>query len=165
MKFKEMLEAVNDIENMDMAKKFVKNVEKEFKKHFPNGWFDGEVSRMIGDWTISLEFGIGNYTNGIKVNDDMNHSVIIAQPDFVRIRDFASDDFYFNIVHSGLKVKPDPDSYLAFKRIKTKLTQVKKGGSLAKFEKKMKSWFPKLKKLVKEHQDNFHTPLDKKHKV
>ena len=156
MKFKDMLESIEP-ENIDMAKDFVKNVEKEFKKHFPNGGIESKID----DMTINIEFGID--PTFVELDDNsVFHRIIIGVESYLN-KDFGTDTLYFNTYQGYIYINPSSGGG-GVELIKTKLSNVKKG-SLSKFEKKMKSWFPKLKKLVKEHQDNLTKPIDKKYKV
>jgi len=65
-------------------------------------------------------------------------------------------DLEFSVLSSGISINPPTGSYLAMGKVKTKLTNVKKGGTLEKFDKKLKVWFPKLRKLFDDNKDNIY---------
>lgn len=136
------------------ADKFLDYVEEEFRKNFPNGYYEAKAYNGLGSPTINVRFGIGYASNGIKENDNMYHSFMIHTS---RDAEDFSGELEFSSLQGGINTQPDPDTHYAMARVKTKLTNVKKNGSLAKFEKKMKAFFPKLKKLMQDNQDNLYS--------
>ena len=152
--------------NRELADKFIANIEKYFKKEFPNGTFKGGLKNSIGTDHIGFSFVLGN-PKVTSQNDPMFHNVIIQWGDgfgkqLKTIEEGA--DLEFNVLQSGININPEPGSFYAMGRIKTKLTNVKKGGSLEQFDKKMKDWFPKLRKLFEEHKENIYQ-VDKIDKI
>lgn len=132
--------------------KFLNDVMGEFKKSFPNGNFIGKISKGLGE-TITLTFGIGYASNGIGMNDNMYHSIMI-HPDS-KTEDFTGDKLELSSLQGGINIQPPKGSHLAMGRVKTKFAN-SKGKTLAKHGEYIKKWFPKLLKLMQDNQDNLY---------
>jgi hypothetical protein len=92
-------------------------------------------------------------------NDPMYHSVIIQWGSNFGQQPKTLEELpalEFNVLSSGIAINPPKGSFMARGRVKTGLTNVKKNGSLDKFDKKMKTWFPKLRKILDENKDNLY---------
>ena len=153
--FKELISESNNIspEDVQTAQDFFDSLEKMFKKEFPNGFFRAQVANRFGSISMSIRFGLGHFPNNIEENDPMLHRIMIH----CNVSEGLADASNMEMSSGGrLYIKPEEGSYLAMQPVKTKLTDVKKGGTLAKFEKKMKSWFPKLRKIFEENKENIH---------
>ena len=170
MKFKEMLEAVEltlsqkypnkrtmnrEATNYDMAVKFNKMLEKEFKKHFPNG----EIVTGIGQYPGSSCIHIRIASTPSKNYDSMSHgfSITTNWEDL----DFGVDNLTFHVDGGSILQLEN------YKTIKTGMMKydLNKKMSLVKAGKIFKAWFPKLKKLAQKHQDNYIYPIKDKYKV
>jgi len=129
------------------AEGMMKDIEKSFKKQFPKGWSIIHQGGGISKDTISIVIGlIGNKSdlpNGILENDPMFHSWLLFQ---------HPKGYTAEILQAGISINPPEDSYLAMGRIKTKWR--KTTGDEAKMVKTLDAFFKKLKKLVKDNEDN-----------
>jgi len=144
---------------------FIKQVEKDFHSHFPNGYIN--INYGTGGLTehISGTFGmIGNLkdnTHGIAGNDKMKHGFIMFPVNKERTL------WSFKVSGSScIYIKPAPDSYNAMDRIKTKLGNNSKI-TLDKAEVKFRKFFKKLSDLMKENKQNIFgvEDIDKKYLV
>lgn len=145
-------------DNKFLADKFIANVSSYFKKSFPNGTSSGGLRNTIGADHITFDFVLANPKVSIH-NDPMHISFLIQWGSGFGEQPLTLEqgaELEFNVSSSSISVNPPEGSHLAMGRVKTKLTNVKKGGSLEKFDKKMKAWVPKLRKLFEEHKDNIY---------
>ena len=154
-------EYINESE-WKVADDFINRVEKLFKKDFPNGYFQGYAKKGLGDPHIVIRFGlIENLTdvsNTIRENDPMYHTVMMHSNG-----DFEGSNIELNPLQGGLYTNPEEGSYMAMKSVKTKMRKGK--GNLAKHEKMFKTFFPRLKGIVKDNKDNIYgyEKIDKKY--
>jgi len=148
--------------NKELAEKFVANVESYFKKEFPNGWFNGGLRNGLGADHIVFSFGMNKEVKVTPHNDPMYHSVIIQWGDgFGNQSKTLEQGAELTLsANGGIHTNPAEGSFMAMDRVKTKLTNVKKGGSLDKFDKKFKTFMPKLRKLFDEHKHNLYRVED-----
>ena len=152
--FKELLnEGKISDEDQKVAENFFESLEKMFKKEFPNGHFRAQVANNFGGISMSIRFGLGHFPNNIEENDPMLHRIMIHTNVSERLSEASNMEMDPN---GRLYINPEKGSYLAMQPVKTKLTAVKKGGSLVKFEKKMKSWFPNLRKIFEDNKENIY---------
>ena len=157
MKFKDMLESV-DMKNKDSMNNFFKNVKKAFLKKFPNATFLSGYYKDKNGYVINFNFTLKKHLTNSS-SDNIFHMFSF----FVKGDDFNSESMVFDSgENNGIKIK-DENGELEI--INTKFKNVEKNTSLNKMEKKLKSWFPKLKKLAQKHQDNYFYPVDEKYKV
>jgi len=137
-------------------------MEKDFHKHFPNGFFNVKLKTNLTT-AISGTFGMigdikdNNY--GYHGNDPMKHGFIMFPLD----KDMTIWSFK---VSGGSKVyiNPAEDSYNAMDSIKTKMGNNSKI-TLAKCNIKMAKFFKKLSDIMKENKDNIFgaDKIDKKY--
>ena len=143
-------------DNLEAGNKFLNNIENMFRKQFPNGYFSGNVSKGFAGLSISFRFGLGYQLNNIIENDPLLHKVLI----FVNNDDITTAD-NMEMRFSGLMyVKPLPNTHYAMSTIKTGTSDMKKGASIEKIEKRFKGWFPKLRNIFDENKGNL-LDLDK----
>ena len=142
MGFKEYLNETD--ENIE---KFMKEVELNFKKHFPNGLIKIRHSTNLSE-AIICKFGmigeVKDNVNGYYENDKMQHSFIMHKR--------ADDTWQFKASSSKIYIKPQEGSYNAMDSIKTKMGNNSKI-TLDKASIKMSKFFKKLSSLMQENID------------
>ena len=154
-KFKDYISEGNVISDEDkkVSQDFFDSLEKMFRKEFPKGFFRARVDNRFGSASMAIRFGLGHFPNNIEENDPILHRIMIHLNTSENFKE--ADNIEFN--PSGvIYVNPDEGSYLAMQSVKTKLTAIKKKGTLDKIEKKMKSWFPRLRKIFDENKENLY---------
>ena len=139
--FKELSESSED---------FCENLDKEFKKYFPNGFFyckkQNSLSGDIYKWSFGMIGNQKDLPNGIRQNDPMWHSGLI----FID----KNGDLELNPSSTGIMLNPAEGSRMAMDKIKTKMRKTK--GSHEKIEKYLKNFFKKLHGLMKDNKDNIY---------
>ncbi len=129
---------------------FNKSVQDNYKKIFKNGWIQSQTRDSLGEEHIVIKFGLtplSAVSHGIIENDPMYHTLFIHGN-----KDFSKSEL--EAVQSGLMTKPEKGSYLAMKRVKTKLRKTK--GDLSKLDKTLNTFFSRLGVLVKDQKQNIH---------
>jgi hypothetical protein len=155
IKFSDYVNEANGLtpEDEKIAEGFFSNLEDMFKKEFPNGFFRAQVSNSFGSISMAIRFGLGHFPNNIEENDPMLHRIMIH----CNVKEGLAEAENMELSPNGrLYIKPEEGSYLAMQPVKTKLTAVKKGGNIPKFEKKMKTWFPRLRKVFEENKEDIY---------
>lgn len=142
---------------------FIKSVENNFYKHFPNGIIKLTHKLGLGNtYHISATFGmIGNIKDnngGYHDNDNMRHAFIMFQS--------AEDVWSFKTSLGAIYLNPSEGSYNAMDSIRTKMGNNTKI-TLAKADKKLEKFFKKLVGLMKDNVDNIYgvDKIDKKYLV
>lgn len=145
-------------DNKLLADKFIDNVSGYFKKSFPNGTTSGGLRNTIGSDHIVFDFVLANPKVTIH-NDPVHISFLIQWGSGFGEQPLSLEEgaeLQFNVSSSSISINPPKGSHLAMGRVKTPLTNVKKNGSLEKFDKKLKTYVPKLRKLFDENKDNLY---------
>jgi hypothetical protein len=149
--FKELFEGTEN---------FCKNLENEYKKYFPKGYFKCVKTTSLSSDIYKYQFGMvgdeKDVASGIRQNDPMWHSGLI----FIN-----KDNLELSPSQGGIAINPPEGSYLAMQKVKTKMRKTK--GDHAKIEKYLKNFFKKLHGILKENQDNLYDSTGKldKYKV
>jgi hypothetical protein len=139
------------------------SVEKNFYKHFPNGFIVLKYRTNLKPH-IRGTFGmIGDpkdQVNKIVQNDKMYHSFVMF------LKDVDAGIWSFEASQSHIYVKPAEGSYNAMDSIKTKMGNNSKI-TLEKADKKLEKFFKKLSDMMKENIDNIAgvEEIDKKYLV
>lgn len=158
-KFRDLLE-MNEASDMSIED-FMKSVESNFHKHFPNGFINMKHGNNLTE-SISGSFGmIGNIKDnngGYHDNDKMRHAFIM----FPVTADKTLWSFKTSI--GGIYTNPEEGSFNAMGSIKTKMGNNSKL-TLAKADVKMLKFFKKLSALMKENINNIFgvDKIDKKY--
>jgi len=138
---------------------FCQNLDKEYKKYFPMGFFSCKKQKALSGDIYNFYFGlIGNPSdvpNKIRQNDPMWHQFLI----FIDKND--SNKLELSPSVGGISIKPEEGSYKAMDRVKTKLRKTK--GDHTKIEKYLKGWFKKLHGLMKDQKDNVYGDFPSKY--
>ena len=159
MSFKEIAlaegkEEVANLFDLDTSSMFIDNITNAFRKHFPNGYFWAAEQKGFGGKIISINLGLihdqKDCANNIRENDPMMHKMIIHG----KGDSFNHDKNVFESLTSGLSIDPEPGSFYAMGRVKTKPRKVT--GNLDKIEKALVKFFDKLAKTVKENKDKIY---------
>ncbi len=141
--FKELF---TEAENED----FCSNLEKEYRKYFPNGHFACNRQKALSGEIYSIQFGmikdLRDVSQKIRQNDPMWHQFLI----FIN----SEDSLELSPSSQGISIEPQEGSYLAMGRVKTKMRKTK--GDHAKLEKYLKGYFKKLHGLMKDNQENIY---------
>ena len=147
---KEMLREAD----MPTVEEFLENVEKEFRKSFPNGYFNGRESNNMGK-SLSVSFGLisklDDVSNKIRENDPMLSRLIMFPLDK---KDFGNGIEVYD-TRGSLMVKPEEGSYMAMRGIKFGLKKQKKT-DLLKLQDMFKKIFPKIKTTVLDNWDDIY---------
>jgi hypothetical protein len=142
---------------------FMDSVEKNFYKHFPNGFINLKYSTNLSV-SITGTFGmigdVKDQVNKIVQNDKMYHSFIMF------LEDVDAGIWSFKASQSKIYIKPAEGSYNAMDSIKTKMGNNSKI-TLEKADKKLQKFFKKLSDIMKENKDNIAgvEKIDKKYLV
>jgi len=161
MTFKQYFDRL--VESEMTIDEFIKTVETNFYKHFPNGYIQLKHSTNLTE-SISGTFGmIGNIKDNSQSyheNDRMRHAFIM----FPVNADKTLWSFKSSI--SWVYIKPAPDKNLVMDRILTKMGNNSKI-TLAKAAAKLDKFFKKLSKIMQDNVDNIYDveKIDKKYLV
>ena len=147
--YKELIREIQLTEGVETPEDVMAGIETAFKKSFPNGWIDIEIRNMLGMDSISFTLGLigdkSQWGNGIQMNDPMHHTFVVYYKDGVYEASNSRGRIY---------LKPDEGTHYAMKGLKTNFRKSK--GSADKVLKAFTTWFPRLKTLVKDNEENFY---------
>ncbi len=161
MKFKDLI--IEKEETPKHIQDFINQMDKDFKKHFPNGFFHAKYSTNLTD-SISGSFGmIGNIkdnVSGYHDNDKMRHSFIMFP------NDPEKTVWSFKTSIGNVMTEPEEGSYMVMGSVRTKMGNNSKI-TLDKANIKMVKFFKKLSGIMKDNVDKIHgvDKIDKKYLV
>ena len=145
---------VNESVDLEEAKEFLKNTEVAFRKQFPNGYFYADAGIQFGHAGMTIRLGLiedqKDCPNNIRQNDPMYHVFSV----YSNTTDLKNDKLEFSSLQSGISVKPEPGSYMAMGRVKTKPRALK--GDISKIEKALDKFYVTLRKLFDENKENIY---------
>ena len=147
--FKTYISEAKEETDIEIKNKLVADIEKEFKSQFPNAWFFGSVRAGLGLPHVSIDFGFVNkseLTSNILDNDPVHHSFMF--------HDEGSGKFNAVRLRGGISINPPEGSYLAMDTVKTKFR--KTTGDDKRILKTFKTFFKRLKVLVKDNEQNIY---------
>jgi len=146
------MKRTEDENRVKVINNFITNTENNFKKYFPNGWFQIYSSKTIGEESITIRYGlIGNQEdniNGYRDNDPLFNLLSIYPAS-----DLLNDDNELCSLRSGLYINPI-EKYYAMSRVKTAIRKSK--GSLSKLEKTLDNYFKKVAKIVIDNKKDIY---------
>lgn len=124
-------------------------IQKNFRKQFPKGWIIVRAGAGISKDTVSVTLGlIGDkkeLTSGILENDPMFHSWLL----FKDPKGWSAE-----ITQGRLSVNPPEGTHYAMGSVKTKWR--KTAGDENKMINTFATFFQKLKKIVKDNEDEIY---------
>jgi len=137
------------------AEKLSAGIEKSFKKYFKDSSIYVGLQGGLG-YYVYVQFALGKnkseWGHNIFENDPMATKVLIH--DFEKDGRFAGKKYTAdNATGGSLMVKPPPNSYLAFGRVK--VWRKFSSPDLDKFIVQWDKYFKKLRTAVKDNVDNF----------
>jgi len=153
MKYFKLDESVEET-NSPEVEKFLSDVETQFLKHFPNGYFQASATKGFGT-SINIYFGLvsekRDLPSKIRQNDPMWH--------LIKIWDDGAGDFTDKVLRmealsSRLSINPEPGTNFVMKNVPTKFRKSK--GDLVKALKTLTTFFGRLAKLVIANQGNIY---------
>ena len=156
--FKEDLKESSEISRED----FATEVEKAFKKHFPNGSFVFQGGALGGDASINFTGGLIDSDNRLdRMNDVLQISAWMH--DSVDSEGMMLDKITLEWDNSQMLVKPEEGSHMAMGRVKLGLR--KKTGTPQVVLKAIVNSFKKSAGIVKKNIDDVygHDQIDPKY--
>jgi len=137
-------------ESISTDEELMLEIEREFKKKFPFGFFSITKRNMFGSPVIGISLGligdVNELTSKIRDNDPMFHSFLI---------DLKAENKYESRNNRGsLSVNPK-ERHLAMSSVKTSMR--KTSGDANKILKAYITFFAKLKKIVKENESDIYS--------
>jgi hypothetical protein len=145
------------IEEYPYLEEMKSNIEKAFKKHFPQGYIAVEVSKSSAGGSvliIAVKMGlIGDEKDlykGYRENDPMDVGLFISPKNYTQAEREPYDEVVYDakILRSdSIAIKPEEGSYVAFSRVKIGFREVT--GDLTKIEKAVIKYIEKMAKTVK----------------
>jgi hypothetical protein len=160
--FSKLFENSSAVEN-DTVGIFLDDLETKFKKHFPNGYFSGNLKSFLGDSTITIRIGLisdeKDTPNGIRLNDPLNIVLNISSEAGDTI---IGNDLLLEPISTSLSVN---SSHTMTGRVKIPLR--KTTGSLDKLGKTLYKYIDKMVTIVKDNIDDIYggADLDKKYLI
>lgn len=126
---------------------FMDKLESSFKKYFPNGWANIRRVSIIGSPIIKFEFGLvdrNELTSKILMNDPAYHLFLI---------DGEPDGYEAKLSIGSISVNTDKQ-HLVMDSIKSPWRKSK--GDATKLLKTYNTFFTRLKKLVKDNENEIY---------
>jgi len=144
--------------NSEMAAEIdaiIQGTQSAFKKKFPHGWCTVGARKSIGSIVINIRGGI------IGDASLLPSRIADNDPAYFHLSVMPIKGGQFEMEHRvgfGIKLKPDPGTHYAMKTHKVKLRKVK--GDSEKIVTAFEKHLDKLKKAVKDNQENFYRRED-----
>ena len=130
------------------ASEFIDSLEKNFKNHFPNGYFKSSHNNNLTE-SITIQFGmigdIKDNSQGYFENDRMRHGFVMFP--------VSKTEWSFKSSISWVYINPAKGKNLVMDRILTKMGNNSKI-TLEKADKKMAKFFKKLSGIMQDNIDN-----------
>lgn len=125
-------------------------IEKTFYSRFPNGLIKADVTRILGNWHISV--------TSVMISDqnDQQSRIYMNDPMYSKFMIYINgeDEYEAKSLSTGLKLKPEEGSYMAMQTGKVPFRSFK--GNSEKVIRAFDTYYQRLFAFAKANKDNIY---------